>query len=370
MEFSGLSVDIVLNTLGQLVPLLIGVILGIVVLEVALYQFLTKVVKSKHALPYTLLAPAIIALVVFMIYPLVFNVALAFSDLKRSTFPCYSPVAIGECELDHTYGVDYAVKNFSDVFIRQRDGEIVGWGRLLRTADSTFPILFARTVLWTVTNVIFHFSIGIGLALIMNQKIRFKGLYRSLIVIPWAIPAVIVGLTWKQEFHAQYGFVNALITALGGQPVSWLDEPTAAFIAVVFVNIWLGVPFYMVMLLGGMQSIPGEYYEAASMDGASAWQRFNKITMPLLKPIVIPAVTLDVIWTFNKLDIIFLITGGGPQESTNILVSALYNAAFGPAATQELGFAAAFSIIIFIILFLFALIWITTSGGLKEIYDR
>ncbi|MBK9749367.1 MAG: sugar ABC transporter permease [Chloroflexi bacterium] len=110
MEFSGLSVDIVLNTLGQLVPLLIGVILGIVVLEVALYQFLTKVVKSKHALPYTLLAPAIIALVVFMIYPLVFNVALAFSDLKRSTFPCYSPVAIGECELDHTYGVDYAVK--------------------------------------------------------------------------------------------------------------------------------------------------------------------------------------------------------------------------------------------------------------------
>lgn len=209
-----------------------------------------------------------------------------------------------------------------------------------------------------------------GLALVMNQNIRFKSIYRALIVIPWAIPGVIVGLTWKQEFHAQYGFVNALITGLGGQPISWLDDPTAAFIAVVFVNIWLGVPFYMVMLLGGMQSIATEYYEAAEIDGASSWQRFNWITMPLLRPIIIPAVTLDVIWTFNKLDIIFLVTGGGPQESTNILVSALYNAAFGPSATTEIGFAAAFSIVIFMILFVFAVIWITTSGGLKEIYDR
>ncbi|MGV2434696.1 MAG UNVERIFIED_CONTAM: hypothetical protein LVT10_07250 [Anaerolineae bacterium] len=90
----------------------------------------------------------------------------------------------------------------------------------------------------------------------------------------------------------------------------------------------------------------------------------------MLRPIIIPAVTLDVIWTFNKLDIIFIISGGGPQEKTNILVSALFNAAFGPAATQQLGFAAAFSIVIFFILFIFAVIWITSSGGLKEIYDR
>lgn len=370
MEFSGLSVDIVLNTLSQILPLIIGVIIGTIILEVGLYLLLAKVVKTKHALPYTLLAPALIALVLFMIYPLLFNVLLAFSDLKRNTFPCYSPIALGRCELDHLYGFDYALKNFTDVFFRMRDGEIVGWGRLLRTADSTFPVLLLRTVMWTSINVIFHFTIGMGLALVMNQKLRFKSIYRALIVIPWAIPAVITGLTWRQEFHAQYGFVNILIQTLGGQPISWLDDPTAAFVAVIFVNIWLGVPFYMVMLLGGIQSIPGDYYEAAQMDGASPWQRFNAITLPLLKPIIIPAITLDVIWTFNKLDVIFLVTGGGPQESTNILVSALYNAAFGPSATQELGFAAAFSIVIFVILFIFALIWITTSGGLKEIYDR
>lgn len=371
MEFSGLSVEIVLRTLGQLIPIIVIVLVGILVLEFGLYYLLAKVVKTPHALAYTLLSPAAIAIAVFMVYPLLFNVLLAFSDLKRDTFNCYSPVAIGTCKLgDKLYSLDYAVENFKSVFFRVRDGEIVGWGRLLNTAESTFPVLLGRTVLWTTFNVIFHFIGGLSLALIMNQKLRFRGIYRSLIVIPWAIPSVIVGLTWKQEFHAQYGFVNAMLGGLGIEPISWLRDPVTAFIAVTFVNIWLGIPFYMVMLLGGLQSISQDYYEAAQMDGANSWNRFRYITMPLLKPILIPAVTLDVIWTFNKLDIVFLVTGGGPSESTNILVSALFNAAFGPSAKQELGFAAAFSIIIFIILFFFAVIWITTSGGLKEVYDK
>ncbi|MFN8372705.1 MAG: sugar ABC transporter permease [Anaerolineae bacterium] len=368
--FSGLSMDIIANTLGTLVPLLIVVLGGSIILQLVLYQFLSRVLKTPHALPYTLLAPAAVALIVFMVYPLVYNVMLAFSDLKRDTYPCYSPVAIGNCELDHLYGLDYAWENFKDVFVRERNGEILGWGRLLRTADSTFPILLARTFVWTSINVIFHFTLGMILALIMNQKLRFKNIYRSLIVIPWAIPSVIVGLTWRQEFHAQYGFVNVLIQSLGGPAISWLDDPGWAFVAVLFVNIWLGVPFYMIMLLGGLQSISQDYYEAAQMDGANSVDRFWNITLPLLRPIIIPAITLDVIWTFNKLDIIFIVTGGGPQESTNILVSALYNAAFGPAATSEFGFASAFSIVIFLILFVFAVVWITTSGGLKEIYDR
>ncbi len=367
---SGLTGELVVNTLSQIIPLIIIVIVGVIALEFALYNLLTKVFQIRNALAYTLLAPAAIAIVAFMIYPLFFNVLLAFSDLKRNTFSCYSPVARGTCELDHLYGLDYAIKNFSNVFFRVRDGEIVGWGRLLRTEESTFPVLLGRTILWTVVNVIFHFAGGLALALIMNQRIRFKGIYRALIVIPWALPGVITALTWRQEFHSEYGFVNVLLQSIGLQPVSWLRDPVAAFVAVTFVNIWLGIPFYMVMLLGGLQSISAEYYEAAQMDGAGAWERFRFITMPLLKPILIPAVTLDVIWTFNKLDLIVIMTGGGPEEKTNILVSALYNAAFGTAATQQLGFAAAFSIVIFFILFLFAVVWITTSGGLKEIYDR
>src|ERR1051326_1364687 len=110
---------------------------------------------------------------------------------------------------------------------------------------------------------------------------KIKGIYRSLIVIPWALPAVIIGLTWHTEFNTQYGFVNQLLKTIGIAPVNWLQDPSAAFIAVLFVNIWLGIPFYMVMLLGGLQSISPEYYEAAQMDGADAWQRFRSITIPL-----------------------------------------------------------------------------------------
>lgn len=366
----GLTGNGILATFGQIVPLIIGVAIFILAMEFALYNLLAKVFKIQNALAYTLLSPAAFAILVFMIYPLLFNVLLAFSDLKRDTFGCYSPVSIAACKLDHLYGLDYALENFTRVFFRIKDGQIQDWGRLLTTAGSTFPALLGRTMLWTFFNVIFHFSGGLALALILNQKIRLKGIYRSLIVIPWALPGVITFLTWKQEFHAQYGFVNILLGGFGIQPISWLDNPVFAFIAVTFVNIWLGVPFYMVMLLGGLQSISAEYYEAAQMDGAGAWQRFRYITMPLLRPILVPAVTLDVIWTFNKLDLIIVMTNGGPQENTNILVSALYNAAFGTSATQRLGFASAFSIIIFVILFIFAIVWITTGGGLKEIYDK
>lgn len=395
LNFSGLTVSLMINTLSQVIPLIVGVTVGIVILELALYALLGRVLRSRYALPYTLLAPATIAILLFTIYPFLFNVLLSFSDLRRDTFSCYSPIALGECQLDHIYGVDYAQKNFRAVFIQQRPrradveygallrepysnalnqrlqwSEVNGWGRLLSTEASTFPVLFGRTLIWTATNVVFHVLIGMILALVLNQKIRFRGLYRALIIVPWAIPQVIVALSWRQEFHAQYGFVNILLNAIGITGPSWLDEPLPAFVAVTFVNIWLGIPFYMVILIGGLQSISPDYYEAAQMDGASRWQRFRFITMPLLQPILAPMITLDVIWTFNQFNVIYLITGGGPQESTNILVTALFNAAFGPAASLRLGFASAFSIVIFALLFCFAVFWIWSSGGLKDIYNK
>jgi arabinogalactan oligomer / maltooligosaccharide transport system permease protein len=369
LEVSGLSWEQIGATLKQLGPALILFIVGAVVIQVLVYLFFSKVLKSRNALPYTLLAPALVAILIFFVYPFLFNILLAFSDLRIRTFACYSPTAVGECRLDHLYGLDYAAKNFGSAFGHVNETGQFEWGQLLQTKESTFPVLFARTMLWTALNVTFHIFGGLSLALLLNQKIRFKGLYRALIVIPWAMPQVIVGLTWKTEFHAQYGFVNILLTTLGLQPVSWLDSPFYGFLAVLFVNIWLGIPFYMVTLLGGLQSISADYYEAAQMDGANVRQRFRNITLPLLRPILVPAMTLDVIWTFNQFNVIFLITEGGPQETTNILVTALYNAAFGRTAQVQLGFAAAFSIIIFVILFLFVLIWMRISGGLKEVYS-
>ncbi len=192
MELSGLTAERIVNTIGLVVPLLLAIIVFTLVFQFGLYKLLAGVLKTRHALPYTLLAPAAIAIVLFLIYPLIFNVLIAFSDLQRNTFPCYSSVSTGSCELDHLYGLDYGLDNFTNVFFRVRDGEILGWGRLLRTADSTFPVLLGRTAIWTGVNVIFHFLGGLALALIMNQKVRFKNIYRSIIVLPWAIPGIIV----------------------------------------------------------------------------------------------------------------------------------------------------------------------------------
>ncbi len=269
------------------------------------------------------------------------------------------------------YSFDYAWRNFKRVFVRK--DTLTGnntWGRLLQTQNSTFPRLMRTTIAWTSLNVIFHLIMGMMLALMLNRPgLRLRGLYRAIIILPWAIPQPIIALAWKGEFHYQYGFVNTLLTTIGLDRVNWLYTPTPAFIAVTFVNIWLGIPFYMVTLLGGLQSIAGEYYEAAEIDGANPWQRFRHVTIPLIRPVAVPIVTLDVIWTFNNFNVIYLITKGEPNESTNILVTALYNAAFGENGQVQLGFAAAFSLVIFAILFLFASVWVTSSGALKGVYE-
>lgn len=271
------------------------------------------------------------------------------------------------------YSLEYGWNNLKRVFVDEdpATGEILGWGRLLQTENSTFPRLMRTTLIWTSFNVLFHLLFGMILALILNQKdLKFTGIYRAIIILPWAIPQVIIALAWRGEFNFQFGFVNALVQELGFEPVQWLFRPTPALVAVTFVNIWLGVPFYLVTLLGGLQSIAPDYYEAASMDGANAFERFKHITVPLIRPVAVPIVTLDVIWTFNNFNVIFLITGGEPNESTNILVTALYNAAFGANGQFQLGFAAAFSLVIFVVLILFASVWITQSGALKGIYEK
>jgi ABC-type sugar transport system permease subunit/uncharacterized protein YgiM (DUF1202 family) len=271
------------------------------------------------------------------------------------------------------YSLDYGWDNFKRVFVSEdpATGEVQGWGRLLQTENSTFPRLMANTVIWTFSNVIFHTIFGMILALLLNQEgLRFRAIYRTILILPWAIPQVIIVLAWRGEFNFQFGFVNTMLKDLGLDPVNWLQSPTEAFFAVTFVNIWLGIPFYMVTLLGGLQSIPGDYYEAAEMDGANFWNRFRSITVPLIRPVAVPIVTLDVIWTFNNFNVIYMITEGRPNESTNILVTALYNAAFGRNGSFQLGFASAFSLVIFAVLFLFAIVWITQSGALKGIYEK
>jgi arabinogalactan oligomer/maltooligosaccharide transport system permease protein len=228
-----------------------------------------------------------------------------------------------------------------------------------------------------------------GLALLLNRPMKMKGVYRTLLIFPWALPSSIAILALRNEFDSRYGLFNILLRGLQENlgkiaqsvqsivgigslfawlaatigPVSWRQDPTWAFVSVLISNIWLGIPFMAVIILGGLQSISQEYYEAAEIDGANVFQMFRNITLPLIQPVLTPAIVLGVVWTFNKFDVIYLITQGGPQEKTDILVSSMYKAAF---QFYRYGFTAMFALVIFLILLIFTIIYLRVTGGLKS----
>lgn len=208
------------------------------------------------------------------------------------------------------------------------------------------------TVLWTALNITLHVSIGLGLAMILkNEKLRFKGVYRALLILPWAVPNYITALIWKGMFHKQFGMVNKFLDVFGVEPISWFSQFHTSFLANLITNTWLGFPFMMVIALGALQSIPADLYEAADIDGASAFQKFRKITIPLLKPAMFPAIILGTIWTFNMFNIIYLVSNGAPNNSTDILIVEAYRWAF---ENDLYAYASAYSMIIFVILLLYS----------------
>ena len=230
-------------------------------------------------------------------------------------------------------------------------GEILSGGGRPLDDPLNFWFILGVTVLWTVANVALHVTIGVALALVLSRKwLRGRGIFRMLLILPWAVPNYITALIWKGMFTGEYGAINSLMHAAGLDGVSWFSSWASAFAANVATNTWLGFPFMMVVALGALETIPKELYEAASVDGASAWQRFRHITLPHLRPALGPAVALGSIWTFNMFNVIFLVSGGAPGGSTNILVTDAYRWAFERG--ERYGMAAAYATIIFLILLL------------------
>ncbi len=221
-------------------------------------------------------------------------------------------------------------------------------GGALLAAGSFYRVL-AVTVLWTVVNLALHLALGVSLALLLSRPLlRMKALYRVVLIVPWAVPSYVTALAWKGMFHRQFGAVNAMITAAGGESVSWFARFATAFAANVATNAWLGFPFMMVVTLGALAGIPRDLYEAAEVDGATGWQQFWKITVPMLRPSLGPAVALGAVWTFNQFNVVFLVSGGEPDGGTDILVSEAYRWAFTRQA--QYGYAAAYAVLIFAIL--------------------
>ncbi len=285
-----------------------------------------------------LVVPSFAVLIGVVFYPFLYNVVISFSNMNLRHITDW-----------HLIGPRQYAKVFTE------------------PTQPSFYVIFLKTIIWTVVNVFFHVVLGVMLALLLNQQIRGKSVYRTLLILPWAIPQYIVALTWRGMFNYEYGSLNLVITKYLHLPaVEWLKNPTEAFIACILTNIWLGFPFMMVVALGALQSIPHELYEAAEIDGAGWYRKLRRITIPLIRPVMIPAITLGIVWTFNNLNIVWLVSNAGePSDNTHILVSFVYKAAFN---LYRYGYAAALSMIIFFILLIFSVSFMRRTRATEAAY--
>lgn len=318
--------------------------------------FAEQIRSSRTAWLYIL--PSALLMLVITFLPQIYQVYMSFTDYRiknlrfnifnAGTWEKYAPLWVG-------------IQNYVKIVTGK-----------LAIENYDFARLLGFNITWTVVNVAFHVTLGVLIAMALNQKFLIgRRIYRALFVLPWAIPGYIAALTWKNMYDDRFGAVNQLIaiinTKLGTSfPVDtrWMDITTPpiggllaflplAFYCLLAANIWLGWPFMTVVATGALQSIPGELYEAASMDGANAWQRFWNVTVPMIRPAMVPAIMLGTIWTFNNFSVIYFISKGGPFGRTEILITQAFKLVF----EQRLyGVAAAFSFIVAAILLVITLI--------------
>lgn len=307
-------------------------------------SFKLRFPDTRLALFYILPAFLIMALITF--YPIAYQFWLSITDFKLKHLRLLNPDYVG-------------LDNFIQVIFSG-----------LPVTNYDFLRILVFNLFWTFVNVFLHVAIGILIALALNTKeLPGKRIYRSLFVIPWALPSLVSGMIWANMWHDKFGGINLLLQDLGLQGnIRWLLETDPivnlpqiglvlplSFVAVLIANIWLGWPFMMVIATGALQSIPTELYEAANVDGATKWQQFWKITLPLIRPAMVPAIMIGIMMTFNQFNIIFFVTGGGPIGLTEILVTQGFKLV-NPQGWY--GVASAFNIIVFIIL---AIITLTTN---------
>jgi multiple sugar transport system permease protein len=232
-------------------------------------------------------------------------------------------------------------------------------------SDEVFWIALANSAIWVSGIVFLQLLLGLGAALLLNQSFWWRGLARALVIIPWALPSVIIGLMWTWIYDFNLGVFNDILLRLGliSAPHPWLAQPSTALACIMLALVWQGFPFFTVTILAGLQTVPHELYEAAEIDGANAWRQFLHVTLPSIAGIVATAVLLRVIWVANSLDVILVMTGGGPGYATHTLP--LY--AFLRAYTgMEFGYAASLSLMLTAILLGIVWLYVRRQAGEME----
>ncbi|MBI5877791.1 MAG: sugar ABC transporter permease [Chloroflexi bacterium] len=317
--------------------------------------------NSRLANPYVYLIPAMLIMSVMTYYPMAYGLWMSFTDyaLKNLRIDSPPPNFVG-------------LQNFIDIATGA-----------LTIPNFDFAYTVAFNLFWTFSNVTVHVIIGVLIAVLLNARgLWFRGVYRAIFVLPIVIPTLVVANVWRNMFDPDFGAINQGLAALGGligmpasafhirwiesldPPIPFLPLPLAYF-ALLITNVWLGWPFMTIVATGALQSIPRDYYEAASMDGASPTQQFFGITVPLLRPAMVPAIVYGITLTFNLFNLIYFVSGGGPLRQTEILVTTAFR-----LVNQErlYGIAAAFAVYTAIILLVITLITNRVSRA-TESYD-
>ncbi|MFF1400418.1 carbohydrate ABC transporter permease [Streptomyces sp. NPDC058287] len=245
------------------------------------------------------LAPVTLYLALFYAYPLYRNIDLSLRNYTVRSFVQGDAPFTG-------------LKNYETVF-----------------DDPTFAPALLHTVVFTAVCLAFQYAIGLALAVFFHQNFRLSATLRALFLVPWLLPLIVSASTWSWMLNSDSGIVNAALHAIGIGPVNWLTSPSWSLTSVVLANIWIGVPFNLVVLYSGLQSIPAGLYEAAALDGAGAWRRFWSITFPLLRPVSAITLLLGLVYTLKVFDIIWIMTKGGPAESSTTFATWSYQLGFG-----------------------------------------
>jgi multiple sugar transport system permease protein len=286
-------------------------------------------------LPYLCLLPASLMIAAFIVYPVgtVFYYSLQSYDVTR-------PYLNGFVGLD----------NF----------------RQILTADDVFRTSLAVSARWVVSQVALQLLLGLGLALVLNTAFRGRGLARAVLFAPWAVAGVVVTAMWKLMYNPFTGMLDTVLLRLGlvHSPIQWLSDLNTVFASVVAAEVWRGVPFFAIVLLAALQGISPDLYEAAAVDGATRWQSFRRLTLPLLKDAIILATLLRGVWEFNNVDVIYTMTGGGPGDLTTTLPLYVVNQAI---QYHNFGYGSALSVIGFFVLLVFAVLYLRLGRfGLDE----
>jgi multiple sugar transport system permease protein len=260
--------------------------------------------------------------------------------------------------------IDLSVRHYTVRSFVAGGAPFSGWDNFRQVLhDATFAVALRNTLVFTLLSLLVQYGLGLALAVFFHRNFRLAPTLRALFLVPWLLPLIVSASTWSWMLNSESGVVNYALGLVGVDKVGWLTSPSWALASVIIANIWIGVPFNLVILHSGLQNIPAELYEAASLDGASGWQQFRRITFPLLRPVSAITVLLGLVYTLKVFDLIWIMTKGGPGDSSTTLATWSYRLGFGTLLPQ-FGPGAAVGNILILIALAFGLLYIRAQRRL------